>query len=87
MIEGVNTKNGLLTLGKNILVCYLCWKGYNFEDAIIINQRLIQKNIFTSTSTKKCKIFLLSNYIQEVKFISTNYYNSKKQKFKVLFYI
>lgn len=67
MIEGLNSKKGILTLGKNVLVCYLSWKGYNFEDAIIINQKLIQKNILTSHNIKKCKIFLLSTNAEEVK--------------------
>lgn len=66
--EGISTKNNLIAIGKNLLICYLTWKGYNFEDAIIINERLIKKNILTSNKIKKIKIFLINNELEEVKF-------------------
>ncbi len=46
--DGQATQNGELALGSNVLVAFIPWRGYNFEDAIIISERLIQKDIFTS---------------------------------------
>jgi DNA-directed RNA polymerase subunit beta len=46
--DGAATKNGELALGRNILVGFMVWDGYNFEDAIIVSEELIRKDIFTS---------------------------------------
>ena len=43
-----STHNGELALGRNILVAFMPWNGYNFEDAIIVSQRVVEKDIFTS---------------------------------------
>jgi len=45
-----------LALGQNVLVGYMPWQGYNFEDAILINERLVYDNIFTSIHIERCKI-------------------------------
>nr|NP_074962.1 RNA polymerase beta subunit [Euglena longa]P27059.2 RecName: Full=DNA-directed RNA polymerase subunit beta; AltName: Full=PEP; AltName: Full=Plastid-encoded RNA polymerase subunit beta; Short=RNA polymerase subunit beta [Euglena longa]CAC24573.1 RNA polymerase subunit [Euglena longa] len=59
--EGIGSLNGNLCLGKNILVGYLSWEGYNFEDAIIISERLRNEDILTSIHVKKCKSFLINH--------------------------
>jgi DNA-directed RNA polymerase subunit beta len=46
--DGAATKNGELALGRNVLVGFMVWDGYNFEDAIIVSERLIRDDIFTS---------------------------------------
>ena len=46
--EGFGTSNGSLALGDNILIAFLSWHGYNFEDSIIVSQRIIQQDVFTS---------------------------------------
>ncbi len=46
--DGAATQGGELALGKNILVAFMPWRGYNFEDAIIINQRLVKEDVYTS---------------------------------------
>jgi DNA-directed RNA polymerase subunit beta len=46
--EGFATKDGKLALGDNILIAFLSWNGYNFEDSIIVSERIIQEDIFTS---------------------------------------
>ena len=46
--DGASTDRGELALGKNILVAFMPWRGYNFEDAIIISQRVVAEDIFTS---------------------------------------
>lgn len=59
--DGSGTLYGKLSLGRNILIGYLSWEGYNFEDAIVINERLIKEDIFTSTHIKKYKSFVVCN--------------------------
>ena len=46
--DGAASVNGKVALGKNVLVAYLPWEGYNFEDAILISERLVREDIFTS---------------------------------------
>jgi len=46
--DGPNTDQGALSLGRNVLVAYMAWEGYNFEDAIIISDKLVQNDVFTS---------------------------------------
>ncbi len=48
LCEGYATQNGELALGKNLLVAFMPWKGYNFEDAIVISERIVREDIFTS---------------------------------------
>ena len=48
LTEGYGTKDGELALGRNLQVAFMPWKGYNFEDAIVINERVVRDDIFTS---------------------------------------
>ena len=48
LTEGYATEKGELALGKNLKVAFMPWKGYNFEDAIVINERVVREDIFTS---------------------------------------
>jgi len=48
LIDGAATRRGELALGKNLLVAFLPWEGYNFEDAIIISERLVQDDVLSS---------------------------------------
>jgi DNA-directed RNA polymerase subunit beta len=48
LTEGYSTENGELALGKNLKVAFMPWKGYNFEDAIVISERVVREDIFTS---------------------------------------
>lgn len=48
LADGPSTHNGVLSLGQNLLVAFISWYGYNFEDAIIISDRVLQDNLFTS---------------------------------------
>ncbi len=48
LTEGYSTQDGELAIGKNLLVAFMPWKGYNFEDAIVINERVVKEDIFTS---------------------------------------
>jgi DNA-directed RNA polymerase subunit beta len=48
LTEGYATENGELALGKNLKVAFMPWKGYNFEDAIVLSERLVSDDVFTS---------------------------------------
>ena len=48
LADGPSTSEGELSLGKNILVGYMNWEGYNYEDAILLNERLVMEDVFTS---------------------------------------
>ncbi len=48
LADGSSTENGELALGRNILVAFMPWRGYNFEDAIVISEKVVSKDIFTS---------------------------------------
>ncbi len=46
--DGPSTSNGEMALGKNVLVAFSSWEGYNYEDAILINEKLVKEDVFTS---------------------------------------
>ena len=46
--DGPNTDDGELALGRNVLVAFMPWNGYNFEDAIVISERLVKEDVYTS---------------------------------------
>ena len=48
LTEGYATENGELALGRNLLVAYIPWKGYNYEDAVVISERMVREDILTS---------------------------------------
>jgi DNA-directed RNA polymerase subunit beta len=48
LTEGYATKDGELALGRNLVVAFMPWKGYNFEDAIVINEKVVREDLFTS---------------------------------------
>ncbi len=48
LTEGYSTQNGELSLGQNLLVAFMPWQGYNFEDAIVISERVVSEDLFTS---------------------------------------
>jgi len=59
MTEGYATQNGELALGRNLKVAFMPWKGYNFEDAIVLSERLLREDVFTSIH--------VDEYIMEVR--------------------
>ena len=48
LTEGYSTQAGELALGKNLLVAYMPWKGYNYEDAIVLNEKVVREDVLTS---------------------------------------
>ena len=48
LADGQSTSNGEIALGKNILMGFMTWEGYNYEDAILLNERMVKEDVFTS---------------------------------------
>ena len=46
--DGPATKNGEISLGKNALVGFMTWEGYNYEDAVLLNEKLVREDVYTS---------------------------------------
>ena len=59
LTEGYGTQNGELALGRNLKVAFMPWKGYNFEDAIVLSERMLREDVFTSIH--------VDEYIMEVR--------------------
>jgi DNA-directed RNA polymerase subunit beta len=56
LADGPATEGGELALGQNVLVAYMPWEGYNYEDAILISERLVYDDVFTSVHIEKYEI-------------------------------
>ncbi|AFZ13539.1 DNA-directed RNA polymerase subunit beta [Crinalium epipsammum PCC 9333] len=56
LADGSSTEGGELALGQNILVAYMPWEGYNYEDAILISERLVSEDVYTSIHIEKFEI-------------------------------
>ena len=54
--DGTSTQNGELALGKNVTVAFMPWRGYNFEDAIVISERLVKEDLFTSIHVNEVEL-------------------------------
>ncbi len=54
--DGPATSNGEISLGKNALVGFMTWEGYNYEDAVLINERLVSEDVYTSIHIEKYEI-------------------------------
>lgn len=56
LADGAATENGELALGSNVLVAYMPWNGYNFEDAIILSERVVKEDVFTSIHIEEYEV-------------------------------
>jgi DNA-directed RNA polymerase subunit beta len=56
LADGSSTEGGELALGQNVLVAYMPWEGYNYEDAILISERLVSDDVYTSIHVEKFEI-------------------------------
>jgi DNA-directed RNA polymerase subunit beta len=56
LCQGYGTANGELALGKNLLVAYMPWQGYNFEDAIVISERVVRDDVYTSIHVEEFEL-------------------------------
>jgi len=54
--DGCSTDKGYLALGRNVLVAFMPWRGYNFEDAIVLSDRLVRDDVFTSVHIKEFEL-------------------------------
>ncbi len=56
LADGASTKDGELALGRNLLVAFMSWEGYNFEDSIIISERLVKDDVLTSVHIEEYEV-------------------------------
>ncbi len=56
LADGCATREGMMALGKNLLVAFMPWRGYNFEDAILVSERLVKDDVFTSIHIEEFEI-------------------------------
>ena len=56
LADGASTENGELAIGRNILVAFMPWKGYNFEDAILISEKIVKDDIYTSIHVEEFEV-------------------------------
>jgi DNA-directed RNA polymerase subunit beta len=56
LADGCATERGELALGRNVLVAYMPWRGYNFEDAIVISERVVQEDVYTSVHIEEFEL-------------------------------
>ena len=56
LADGASTKDGNLALGKNLLVAFMTWDGFNYEDAILVSERLVQDDVFTSLHVEEYEV-------------------------------
>ncbi|OGU32676.1 MAG: DNA-directed RNA polymerase subunit beta [Ignavibacteria bacterium GWA2_55_11] len=56
LVDGCATDKGELALGRNVLVAFMPWRGYNFEDAIIVSERIVAEDVFTSVHVEEFEL-------------------------------
>jgi DNA-directed RNA polymerase subunit beta len=56
LADGASTENGELSVGQNIIIAYMPWEGYNYEDAFVISERLVYEDLYTSLHIEKFEI-------------------------------
>ena len=54
--DGPSTQNGELALGRNVLVAFMPWNGYNFEDSILLSERIVRDDVFTSIHIEEFEV-------------------------------
>ena len=54
--DGPATSNGEISLGKNALIGFMTWEGYNYEDAVLINEKIVRDDVYTSIHIEEYEI-------------------------------
>ena len=54
--DGPSTCNGEISLGKNVLIGFMTWEGYNYEDAVLINEKVVRDDVFTSIHIEEYEV-------------------------------
>ena len=70
LCEGYATQNGELALGRNLKVAFMPWKGYNFEDAIVLSERVAREDLFTSLHIEEHTVSVRETKREELMLIS-----------------
>ncbi len=56
LADGPATSNGEISLGKNALIGFMTWEGYNYEDAVLLNEKLVRDDVYTSIHIEEYEI-------------------------------
>ena len=56
LADGPSTSNGEISLGRNVLIAFMSWEGYNYEDAVLINEKLVRDDVFTSIHIEEYEV-------------------------------
>ena len=56
LADGPSTDQGELALGRNVLVAFMPWEGYNYEDAIVLSERMVREDVFTSIHIEEYEV-------------------------------
>ena len=56
LADGPSTSNGEISLGRNVLIGFMSWEGYNYEDAVLINEKLVREDVFTSIHIEEYEV-------------------------------
>ena len=83
--DGPSTKNGELALGRNILVGFMSWEGYNYEDAILLSEKLVREDVFTNVRNISSNFFFAKTSISRLSFVFFNM-DSRKYVFTNKFF-
>ena len=68
LADGYSTNGGELALGKNMLIAFMNWEGYNYEDAILLSERLVKEDVYTSISLKEEEVKCRSTKLGDEEF-------------------
>ena len=68
LADGYSSAGGELALGKNMLIAFMNWEGYNYEDAILLNERLVKEDVYTSISLKEEEVKCRSTKLGDEEF-------------------
>ena len=68
LADGYSTDGGELALGKNMLIAFMNWEGYNYEDAILLSERLVKEDVYTSISLKEEEVKCRSTKLGDEEF-------------------
>nr|YP_009550798.1 RNA polymerase subunit beta [Eustigmatophyceae sp. Mont 10/10-1w]QAA11731.1 RNA polymerase subunit beta [Eustigmatophyceae sp. Mont 10/10-1w] len=80
--DGPSTDEGELSLGKNVTVAYMPWGGYNYEDAVVVSERLVYENVFTSVHVEKLEVEI-QNHDRGPDYITREIPEINEEKYKL----
>ena len=84
LADNSSSQNGQLAIGKNLLVGYLPWQGYNFEDAVLFSQTVLEKDLFNSLHVSRYEVVLKNTPFGKEEFTNFRYHKQHPDLYKIL---